>query len=211
MIVRGKYEWVLGLRSVYDENGKKNAPSGTGKNPGERVEIARLEDIPIKKLRFERSSFDLFERIPLDSVMTPKLEYDISGSKMLEQLKNYRNPLLTIADAPLYIYDLGDNWSIRITVSDDCRDLVELGRVTQEQVDNLRSSAGNSIGQSPWRWMVKCAGRCRWNPWICRFPADHQSGTVRKDSRRKDCCKAGKTGNAGRGHGAKLEETESFE
>ena len=40
-----------------------------------------------------------------------------------------------ITDVLLYNYDFGDNWKIKITLSENCSDLVNSGRITQNELD----------------------------------------------------------------------------
>ena len=43
-----------------------------------------------------------------------------------------------ISDTLYYYYDFGDGWTIKINVMNDCKDLVEQKRVTQEQIDQAQ-------------------------------------------------------------------------
>ena len=44
-------------------------------------------------------------------------------------------PLPPVTDTLLYEYDFGDSWSIKITASYNCPDLIESGRITQTELD----------------------------------------------------------------------------
>jgi hypothetical protein len=77
---------------------------------------------------------------------------EMSGSEMISWLSRYIIKLersgidgpdsqvfpIAVTDSIYYNYDFGDNWTIKITAMDDCRDLVEQGRITQEQIDRAQ-------------------------------------------------------------------------
>lgn len=155
-VVFSKYgdseEYPQIVQPVYDKAGKKTTPPRKdGKDV--RVEIMRFEDVPIDGLigSAERNCFDLLERLPLSCVMATSPE-DMTGSDMMSQLARYVVALETrgvdapdmqvfpqaITDTIYYNYDYGDNWVIRITAMDDCVDLVDQGRITQEQIDRAQ-------------------------------------------------------------------------
>ena len=145
-------ERVIEMSPVYDGRGKKNAPPTGSWAAGEkRVEIMKYGEAPIGGLQYERSCFDLLERLPLDTIMAVDARA-LSGGEMLTDLYWYINRVITSGiDAPnvqvypeaftdtlYYSYDFGDDWKIRITVMDECRDLVGQGRITQEQLDKAQ-------------------------------------------------------------------------
>ena len=147
-------EYPRVVQPVYDKNGKKNAPPEARWLQGEiRTEIMNFDDVPIDALPLtsERGCFDLLERLPLECVMGTDTE-EMSGSEMISWLSRYIIKLersgidgpdsqvfpIAITESIYYNYDFGDNWTIKITAMDDCRDLVEQGRITQEQIDRAQ-------------------------------------------------------------------------
>lgn len=135
-----------------------------------KEEVLPWKDLPVDALRtlyFESSTNDLLERLEISFILTlgdrglPEEGYPILFED--EYLENYQEVIddaqiaLEILDSkvdspvnqPLvggvakelyYNYDFGDNWTVKITGSYNCADLVESERVTQEELDeaNLR-------------------------------------------------------------------------
>lgn len=143
-------EHVVAAKPVYDENGKKNDPPTADWIDGEkRVEVIKFGDVPVRGLRFERSNFDLLERLPLYSVLSTD---PIEGGEMLDMIQKYIDRIIengvdspsvqvipiAITDTLFYNYDFGDGWTVKISIMDDCRDLVEQKRVNQEQLDKAQ-------------------------------------------------------------------------
>ena len=145
-------ERAIVMRPVYGSNGKNPPPENYFYDGEDRVETMCFDDVPIEALFMtaDRSCFDLIERLPVDCLLTNEQECnDITGLKMLELIAAYAihvershidsptNQVFPQAftDTIYYSYDFGDGWKIKITVMDDCRDLVEQGRITQLKID----------------------------------------------------------------------------
>ncbi len=113
---------------------------------------------------FERNPFALLKRLPISGVLLPgndrlsddpqELEYindniAHNGNEVLLPIDSYIHRIIEEGiDSPLvqvcppavtgtlyYQYDFGDNWTIKITASKNCPDLVESGRITQAELD----------------------------------------------------------------------------
>ena len=113
---------------------------------------------------FEHNPFSLLKRLPLFGVLFPgkdRLSDDEAeqeyiqdnimhyGEEVYYAVEKYvRNIISSGTDTPLaqvtppavtgtlyYTYDFGDNWTIKITASENCPDLVESGRITQAELD----------------------------------------------------------------------------
>ena len=153
---RGK-EYLSQVIPVEERSGKgRCAPKDAY-----RTERMRLEQLPVECLArlFERDPLSLLERIPIDSVLAPsenglgdedKAEYCITGEEMYEAVGSYvRNIIRSQEDAPeaqvcpppftdilYYSYDFGDDWTVAITASRNCEDLMD--RLTQDQLDKAQ-------------------------------------------------------------------------
>lgn len=145
-------ERIVSMTPVYDAKGKKNPePTAEWLTSGEkRVEIVEFGNAPVMGLKgsHERGSFDLIERLPVGCVLTAHPEI-ISGEDMLDRIGDYIQRVIdarvdspdvqvypeAFTDRLYYSYDFGDGWVVKITVTDDCEDLVERSRITQDQLD----------------------------------------------------------------------------
>ncbi len=145
---KGKQRAVIAT-PVYDHKGnKREEPKwnvGLGK---EWVEVKRLSEVPLHALMFERGCRDLLERLPLNRLISQDAK-EASGRQLIRSCKRMKDhileneidtPLIQVYPEPIcdelyYYYDFGDGWKIRIKVMNDCKDLIEQKRVTQEQID----------------------------------------------------------------------------
>ena len=113
---------------------------------------------------FERNSLALLKRLPVYCVLLPgrdRLSDDEAeqeyiqeniahtGAEVFNAVGKYvHNIIISGTDSPLvqvdppavtgtlfYRYDFGDGWTIKITASENCPDLVESGRITQAELD----------------------------------------------------------------------------
>ena len=129
-----------------------------------RREIARLEDCDVMGLvRFfaETGASNLLERLTIDDVLALHAKHPedaiAAGSEICDTFERfmdedtkedikeilrakidlpYYQPMTNApTDVLYYYYDYGDDWRIRITGSYDACDLIEQGRVSQEQLD----------------------------------------------------------------------------
>lgn len=126
-----------------------------------RKEVYTFEDIPIDAARYmsERSCMQLLERLRIeevmalrdrgmdddlfegdfvpecfDDVMDEDLQYDIDDC--LQYDSPAKQPFVgALTDKLYYNYDFGDNWHVEITGSFGAADLVEAGRLTQEELE----------------------------------------------------------------------------
>ena len=143
---------------------EKNPPDGSWRSKLERKEVVRFDDCPAEALnRFfmESDADSLLERLeigqilamhgksPEDGLADPEDLMDSFSSFMDEDLvydikciledgvdEPLEQPVIgSPTDVLYYFYDFGDGWRIRITGSFDACDLVEQGRVTQEDLD----------------------------------------------------------------------------
>ena len=135
-----------------------DAPSRVEKMPFEAIPVEGLTRL------FDRNPFALLKRLPLFAVILPgrdRLSDDPAeqeyisdniahnGEEVFLPVEKYvHNLIKNEIDDPLaqvippavtgtlfYRYDLGDNWTIRITASENCPDLVKSGRITQAELD----------------------------------------------------------------------------
>ena len=131
--------------------GLKRDKAGLAFDQSEEVRTMELADVPLESLWFERGPKDLLERLPLSFVLNNDPEM-ISGREMILMCKRMADhivendidtPMVQAYPVPItdtidYYYDFGDDWKIRITVMNDCKDLVKEGRITQEQIDKAQ-------------------------------------------------------------------------
>lgn len=131
--------------------------------PGDKVrtEVFAFEDIPIDVCRYmsERSCGQLLERLSLDEVLAihdkgiedelfagdtvPECFDEVMDEDLqfdIEDCLQYDSPMKQpyagmLTDELHYNYDFGDNWYVRITGSLGAADLVESGRVAQEELE----------------------------------------------------------------------------
>ena len=143
---------IVSMTPVYDADGKMNPePTAEWLPHGEKwVETVEFGDAPVMGLKgsHERGCFDLIERLPVNCILTSDPE-EITGENMLDRIGGYIQRVIdakvdspnvqvypeAFTDRLYYHYDFGDSWVVKITVSDDCEDLVAQGRITQEQLD----------------------------------------------------------------------------
>lgn len=143
---------VVWIGPLLDDEGRKNEPPAllSGET---RLEIMKFSEISTRGIEsmMDQRCFDLLERLPLDCVMAEKPE-EMTGEEMLFGLARHISRIRreeihslevqpcpqAFTDTIYYHYDFGDKWLVRITVKNDCRDLVEQGRITQEQLDKAQ-------------------------------------------------------------------------
>ena len=142
------------------EEDRKNAWFGTV----EKAEICALEDCPAEalfRLFMEERPDDLLERLSVGEVLAPakkhpgnelafperlRTTYEAFMDEKLEEavkvivgsrldLPKLQPAIPNPTDVLYYNYDFGDDWMVRITASMDAGDLVEQGRVSQQELD----------------------------------------------------------------------------
>lgn len=139
--------------AVSPVKGAREKPTADWLDGEKRIEVMCFEDVPVEAVQCssERGCFDLLERLPLFSVLTAEPE-DISGTEIINNLARYIINLersgvdapdvqvfpQAVTDTLYYSYDFGDGWKLKITVMEDCCDLVEQGRITQDQLDKAQ-------------------------------------------------------------------------
>lgn len=146
---------IVRMTPVYDEKGnRKPEPKADWLPSGEKwVETVKFGDAPVDALTgiSERGCFDLIERLPVDCCISEDPE-DLDGTEIFEDISGYIDRVMDKGfDSPelqvvpqaftktlYYYYDFGDNWRVKITVTNDCEDLVREGRITQEQLDKAQ-------------------------------------------------------------------------
>jgi len=130
----------------------------------EKAEICALADCPAEallRLFMEDRPDDLLERLSVEEVLSPAERYPGDAPAFPDELvttyeafmdedlvddikrivrSGVDRPALqpvigTPTDVLYYNYDFGDNWMVRITASMDACDLVEQGRITQQELD----------------------------------------------------------------------------
>ena len=166
-----KEEKVMPLRCrpVYSWDGNKYDPPEPDEFvKGFRVEVVKLRDLPIDLLSrvFDRGAFDLLERLPIGEVLTVSNMHCKDDYQSGEDVSTYQEMLddgmddeideilssgldspmkqpivYSFTDELLYQYDFGDNWTIRITGSRNCVDLVGHGKIKQEMLDKSNIKA----------------------------------------------------------------------
>ncbi len=159
----------LFIRPVYYMDGTKSDPPKEDPDAKEyRVEVKKLRDLPVHLLDrvFDRSAFDLLERLGIGEVLAcknmhcmddyqeddgPSTYQEMLDDGMKEEIEEiladglespFRQPhVYSFTDELLYDYDFGDSWRIRITGSRNCTDLVESGKITQDMLDKSNIKA----------------------------------------------------------------------
>jgi len=147
-------EYISDIIPVLDNRGKKqNVPQDTF-----RVKRMKLEQLPPECLGriFDRDPLALIERLPIDSVLVAgknrlgdyeESEICNTGEEMYKAVKKYIDNVIhsqedtpeaqvcpiPFTDVLYYHYDFGDDWTIKITASWNCEDLMEL--ISQEELD----------------------------------------------------------------------------
>lgn len=118
------------------------------------LEIVKAGDAPVSRLDFDDcSTFYLLERLPVSSVISFAPDYEEeSGRALLDSIRDeiekvvkekrmnlYQQVLPEpFTDTLIYSYDFGDSWHVRITARGECFDLIDDGRITQEEVDRAQ-------------------------------------------------------------------------
>lgn len=130
--------------------------------------MVKLRDLPVSLLNqvLERGAFDILERLSIGQVLavhnmncTDDFQDGEAVSTYQEMLDDgmdneideilesrldspMKQPFVySFTDKLLYQYDFGDNWTIRITGSRNCADLVESGKITQDMLDKSNIKA----------------------------------------------------------------------
>ena len=132
--------------------------------PVVKKEVIRLEDCPLRVIDLlyaDMFAHHLLERLSIGEVlalhgkspeddlseldelmdtfdlfMDEDLKEDIAEIRRSRMDDPFEQPMIGApTDVLYYYYDFGDNWKIRITGSMDACDLVEQGRITQEEID----------------------------------------------------------------------------
>lgn len=150
-------EYISNVLPTYDYRGRKQkAPEDAS-----RVERMKFEQLPPECLNrlFDRDPLSLIERLPIDSVLVAgkkrlgdyeENEICETGEQMYGAVKKYvENIIHSQEDTPeaqvcpipftdvlYYHYDFGDDWTVRITASWNCEDLMEL--ISQDELDKAQ-------------------------------------------------------------------------
>ncbi len=85
---------------------------------------------------YDRISFE--EKIPasFDEFMNEEMLDEVEEVKLGDD-SPYNQPMTNpFTDEIFYNYDFGDNWTVRIKGSCGCEDLIEAGRITQDEIDD---------------------------------------------------------------------------
>ncbi|MBR1707608.1 MAG: hypothetical protein IJ719_02115 [Clostridia bacterium] len=148
---------------VLNWEGKKNeAPKENPRIPNFRMEVMKLRDLPVELLNhvFDRSPFDILERLPLNQVLAARSMHCKDEFQEWDSISTFQDTIddgleeeigeildsgldspsrqpyvYSFTDELVYWYDYGDGWEIRITGSHNCADLVESGKITQDMLD----------------------------------------------------------------------------
>lgn len=149
-------EWVSRTYPVVNHDGKTVDISEIKLEEWEtRIEKMRFRDMPVLAVYrtiYERSAFSLLERLPVSSVLhcSDDSSNDLNTvDELLEQNKGYFDAFehlrafeaylspecSPVTNRLVYSYDFGDGWQVIITATRDCKDLVENGKLTQEELD----------------------------------------------------------------------------
>lgn len=150
-------EHISDVLPTYDHRGRKQkAPEDAY-----RIERMKFEQLPTECLNrlFDRDPLSLIERLPIDSVLAAgkkrlgdyeKNEICESGEQMYKEVQKYVNNVIhsqedtpeaqvcpiPFTDVLYYHYDFGDDWTIKITASWNCEDLMEL--LDQDEIDKAQ-------------------------------------------------------------------------
>lgn len=163
----GKKAVPLRCQPVYGCDGRKfNPPEADRYVKGFRVEVMKMRDLPVNLLNhlFERSAFDLLERLSIGQVLAVRNMHCTDEFQHGEYVSTYQEMLddgledeideiissgldspmdqpfvCSFTDELLYEYDFGDSWQIRITGSRNCADLI--GNITQDMLDKSNIKA----------------------------------------------------------------------
>ena len=139
---------------------RRKKSSGTGDARKQRV---AFDDAPVGAIRwlFEAEPNQLLERLSIEQVLAFRDRSIADGLAACEEIaetfedvlnEDVVDEILDILESELdepevqpfvdpttdtlyYFYDYGDGWAVKITGSYGCADLVEAGRLTQEEID----------------------------------------------------------------------------
>lgn len=114
----------------------------------EKDPMALLERLPISSV-LAASRMGLSEHCSVEERVYLDSQISKNGREVFEPLKDYTHriiskqidsPLVQVQPSPvtdtiLYTYNFMNRWKIKITASENCRDLVESGRITQAELD----------------------------------------------------------------------------
>lgn len=126
-----------------------------------RQEVYALEDLPMEAFLLlpERSCVSLLERLTVGEILAlhgqrirdelaqdvriPCCFEDVMDERLREEIKecvqcnsaDKQPKLQTLTDTLYYHYDLGDDWYVKLTASAGALDLIEDGRVSQEELE----------------------------------------------------------------------------
>ncbi len=167
-------EALRSAAAAVDSEGKPAGKARRGRGKG-RTELLPFEDVPVAALPFlfEVPPGMLLERLPVRQLMAfggkqlidrehpmPETErvtgsYEAFMDEIRDGLKAYqdsdmdipfRQPaVVPVTDALYYNYDYGDDWWVKITGSRNCADLVEAGRLSQDELDQAILTAWGKI------------------------------------------------------------------
>lgn len=150
-------EHISDVLPTYDYRGRKQkAPEDAI-----RVESMKFEQLPPECLNrlFDRDPLSLIERLPIDSVLVAgkkrlgdyeENEICETGEQLYGAVKKYVDNIIhsqedtpeaqvcpiPFTDVLYYHYDFGDDWTVRITASWNCEDLMEL--ISQDELDKAQ-------------------------------------------------------------------------
>lgn len=158
-------------RARFEKSEKKSSRSDYSPTTV-KEEILPFKDLPLDALRWlqERPADELLERMSIQFVLAlgekglPEKGYEIFDGDLVEnseQLKEEIDEAVHMTydriDTPLnqpdiggitkelfYEYDFGDEWTVKITGSFNCADMIEEGLVTQEELDAANLQVRNT-------------------------------------------------------------------
>ncbi len=126
----------------------RNDPPDIGHR--ERLEILPFDEVPVEAMQAtgDSASFDILERLPIGNVLTTAPS-KITGSEILQEMagalrhmeeKGDDAPELqpwppAFTDTLYYEYDFGCIWTVKITMTDDCEDLIQQGRISRADAE----------------------------------------------------------------------------
>lgn len=152
---RDKY--ISRVLPVKTRRGRREAPT----DESTRVERRSFEELPLEALGrlFDRDPLSLIERLPVDSVLLPgqnglgdlkEEEICPTGIELYDALGKHIHDIidrqedtpeaqvcpLPFTDVLYYNYDFGDDWTVRITASWNCEDLMD--QLSQKELDKAQ-------------------------------------------------------------------------
>ncbi len=126
----------------------RNDPPDIGH--GEGLEILPFDEVPVEAMQGtgDSASFDILERLPIGNVLTTAPS-KVTGSEILQEMagtlrlmeeKGDDAPELqpwppAFTDTLYYEYDFGCIWTVKITMTDDCEDLIQQGRISRADAE----------------------------------------------------------------------------